>query len=312
MKNKKTISQESIKNALFVYLSLAIPLLYFIVFVIGLNFSMIIKSFQDANALGQTNGSFCGFDNYKNVILTFLGKRATDSKTNYNAILNSLSILPLALFINLPISLTFSYVIYKKCVLNRFFQITLFIPVVISAVVLCLAFNLVMSYDGIIPKLLIRLGLNNAVPDAGFMGDESTAWRSILVFSVWTGISTNLIYFSSSMGRLPESVLESASIDGASSTRQFFVIVIPLIWPTITTISMTSVASVFGWYLPSLLLTNGNAKTSTIGYIVVINARSLNHVSWTSAFGVLIAVIGTAFTLGFKKLMERLWEDVEY
>lgn len=309
---RKAFTREKLRNKLFCYAVIALPLVHFLIFSVGMNFSMVIKSFQDANGLGQTSGAFCGFDNYKNVILTFLGKLPTSDMVSYKAIRNSMSILPLTLFINMPLSLLFAYVIYQKCFAAKFFQITLFIPCIISAVVLCLSFNLVMSYSGLIPKFFKFVGLGNLVPAGGFMGDSETAWTSILIFSVWTGISTNLIYFCSAMGRLPDSVLESARIDGASNTRQFFSIVIPLIWGTISTISLTGVSAIFGWYLPTLLLTGGLYDTSTIGYIVVINAKDMNHVGWTSAFGVLISIIGTTVTLGFKKLMNSFWEDTEY
>ncbi len=121
-----------------------------------------------------------------------------------------------------------------------------------------------------------------------------------------------MIYFSSALGRVSESVIESAKIDGAGEIRQFFVMVVPMIWGTLTTVSITAVSGMFGWYLPALLLTNGSANTTTMGLVVVANANNQTIYNFISAFGVIIAVVGTAVTYGVKWLMERFWRDVEY
>ncbi len=296
-----------IRDMLFVYLILLWPVIHFCIFSIGMNVSMVVNSLQDAS------GKFYGFANYKSVFTTFLGITASSTLENPRAILNSISILPLSLLINMPISLLFSYVIYKRYCASKFFSVVLFIPTVISAVVLCLCFKMAISRDfGFVPQILQAMGAGRIIPANGFLGDPSTSWWFILLFSIWTGISTNMIYFSSAMSRISESVIESARIDGASDLRQFFVMVIPMIWGTITTVSMTCISGVFSWYLPSLLLTNGTSNTSTIGLVVIINSQARTNLNFVSAFGVVIAIVGSLVTFGSKKLMERAWRDVEY
>lgn len=296
-----------IRDSLFVYLILLWPVIHFCIFSIGMNISMIISSFQDAS------DRFYGFNNYRSVITTFIGLSASSTLENPRAILNSLSILPLSLLVDMPISLLFSYVIYKKYCASKFFSVVLFIPTVISAVVLCLCFKMAISRDfGFVTQILQTIGLGHLVPANGFLGDPKTAWWFILLFSIWTGISTNMIYFSSAMSRISESVIESARIDGASDLRQFFMMVIPMIWGTITTVSMTCISGIFSWYLPSLLLTNGNSSTSTIGLVVIVNSQARTNLNFVSAFGVLIAIVGSVITLFSKRLMERFWRDVEY
>lgn len=302
---KKGISKTRLRDNLFCWAILLWPVIHFCIFMIGMNVSMVINSFSD-----YPSSAFIGFKNYKSVIMTFTGRAPTDYLSNPRALLNSLSILPLALLIDMPISLVFSFAIYKRYRGYRFFKVALFIPTVISAVVLCLVFSMAVSRDfGFIPRILQAVGLGSSIPAGGFLGDSSTAWWFILIFSIWTGISTNMIYFSSSMGGIPDSVLESAQIDGASDLKQFFAIVIPMIWGTITTMSITAVSTVFAWNLPALLLTGGKSGTSTIGLSIIVNAQARTNVGFISAFGVLIAVFGTAITYGTKKLLELAWRD---
>lgn len=308
MKFTKIKNKEKFWNAVFIYGILFYPVLHFCVFSIGMNINMIVQSFQD-----YPTTNFYGLENYKNIILTLAGKRPQSGVIYTKAIWNSLSILPLTLVINMPISLVFAYAIYKRYFGHKFFRVILFIPTVTSAVVLCLVFNMAVRRDvGFIPVLLEKVGLGSIIPESGFMGTDETAWTMILIFSVWTGISTNLIYFCSAMGRLPQEVFESAQLDGASDFRQFYSVAIPLVWSTITTISITGISGIFSWYLPSLLLTNGKYGTSTIGLIVIVNSQSRNSLGVISAFGVIIAVIGTIVTLLGKKLFGSVFSEVEY
>jgi ABC-type sugar transport system permease subunit len=269
---------------------------------------MVVQSFQD-----YPTTDFYFFENYKDVFLTFLGKNPQSELINSKAIWNSLSILPLTLFINMPISLVFAFAIYKKYFGHQVFRVVLFIPTVISAVVLCLVFNVVVSRgDGFIPKILESLNLGSLIPENGFMAEEESAWTMILIFSVWTGISTNLIYFCSAMGRLPAEVFESAQLDGASDFKQFYAIAVPLVWSTITTISITGISSIFSWYLPSLLMTDGKYGTSTLGLMVVVSAQSRSNLGFISALGVLIAIFGTCITALGKKAFGSIYKEVEY
>ena len=303
MKNK-----EKLWNGIFVYGILLWPIIYFCIFSIGMNISMVVQSFQD-----YPTTDFYFFENYKDVFLTFLGKNPQSELINSKAIWNSLSILPLTLFINMPISLVFAFAIYKKYFGHQVFRVVLFIPTVISAVVLCLVFNVVVSRgDGFIPKILESLNLGSLIPENGFMAEEESAWTMILIFSVWTGISTNLIYFCSAMGRLPAEVFESAQLDGASDFKQFYAIAVPLVWSTITTISITGISSIFSWYLPSLLMTDGKYGTSTLGLMVVVSAQSRSNLGFISALGVLIAIFGTCITALGKKAFGSIYKEVEY
>ena len=312
MNRKKT-------DALFIYGFLAWPLLHFFIFWFCMNIGTVADSFFEIMADGKSR-EFVKFDNYIEVLKIICGKKDRGI-LNYHGVLNSLTLIPLSLIINLPLTVLFAYGIYKKLPLHNTFRIVLFLPAVISSVVLCLAFRLALdNSSGILLQLLRMIGLGGdgsqfdtgIIPVGGFLGNEDTMWGTILVFSVWTGVNGNLIYFSSSMARLPESVFESAELDGATQLRQFISICIPLIWPTITTMSITLVAGVFSWMMPSLLLTDGAPRATTIGLMVSQTVKNDKNNTVISAFGVLIAVFGGALIMSFRYLMEKVTEGVEY
>lgn len=312
MNKKKT-------DALFIYGFLAWPILHFFVFWVCMNFGTFVDSFFEIMADGTTR-KFVGFDNYAEIIRIIFGQKDRGIM-NYHGVLNSLTLIPLSLLINLPITILFAYGIFKKVPLYNSFRIILFLPAIISSVVLCLAFRLSLdNSSGIIIRLIKAIGLGGdgsqantgIIPVGGFLGNEKTMWGTILVFSVWTGVNGNLIYFSSAMARLPESVFESAELDGATQLRQFGSICVPLIWPTITTMSITLVAGVFSWMMPSLLLTDGADRSTTIGLMISQSVKNDKNNTVISAFGVLVAVFGGVIIMTFRYLMEKLNERVEY
>ncbi len=312
MNKKKT-------DALFIYGFLAWPILHFFVFWVCMNFGTFVDSFFEIMADGTTR-KFVSFDNYAEIIRIIFGQKDRGIM-NYHGVLNSLTLIPLSLLINLPITILFAYGIFKKVPLYNSFRIILFLPAIISSVVLCLAFRLSLdNSSGIIIRLIKSMGLGGdgsqantgIIPVGGFLGNEKTMWGTILVFSIWTGVNGNLIYFSSAMARLPESVFESAELDGATQLRQFGSICVPLIWPTITTMSITLVAGVFSWMMPSLLLTDGAPRSTTIGLMISQSVKNDKNNTVISAFGVLVAVFGGAIIMTFRYLMEKLNERVEY
>ena len=305
----KARKRKNRKRTIFIYASLAYPLLHFLVFNIGMNFSMLYNSFFQENLIGEQ--IFCGFEQYSDVFRTFTGIKDQGGLYTPAAVWNMLSLIPLSLIINMPLSLLFAFMIYRQCPLFRTFRVILFVPAVISAVVLCLSFQMALDVNyGFLPMIFKAMGLE--IPVNGYFGHENIAWKSILVFSVWTGISTNLIYFCSAMGRLPSTVIESVQLDGGTELTVFGRIVVPMIWPTIVTISITLVAGVFGWYMPSLFLTNGRYDTATLGLIIIQNTQGNNQIGFTSALGVYIAIIGTLVVLLFKWALGKIGSAEEY
>ena len=304
------------KDAIFVYGWLAWPILHFIIFWICMNIGTVADSFFDFNKLGGGK-EFAWFDNYVEVIQYLFGVKEAPAGglLNTHTILNTLSLIPISLLINLPLTIFFSYCIYKKIMFHKAFEVILFVPAIISATILCLVFKMAVDpTSGLFTEFMRMIGAEKQIPNLGFLGDDSTMWGTILVFSVWTGVNGNLIYFQSAIARLPDSVFESSELDGASEVRQFFTMALPLVWPTVTTMSITLVGGVFGWLMPSMLLTNSAPRSSTLGLFIMktIKEGGKKQTGTVCALGVLVGVFGAAFILAFKTLMEKITTEVEY
>jgi len=63
--------------------------------------------------------------------------------------------------------------------------------------------------------------------------DGTLAFIIITIAAAWKNIGYNVVFFLAGLQNIPEQVLESAEVDGASSFQRFWKISIPLISPTI-------------------------------------------------------------------------------
>ena len=93
---------------------------------------------------------------------------------------------------------------------------------------------------------------------------DSASWM-VWLFYIWSGVGYNVILLTAGMSRIPRDILESCKMDGVSPFKEFFKIIIPLAWPTITTLFIFGMMSVFSVTFQPFFLTSGRFGTMTIG-----------------------------------------------
>ena len=63
-----------------------------------------------------------------------------------------------------------------------------------------------------------------------WLGDQKVVIWCITFAMVWQAVGYYMVMYMASMCSIPESLYESAELDGASKVKQFFQITIPLVW----------------------------------------------------------------------------------
>lgn len=84
--------------------------------------------------------------------------------------------------------------------------------------------------------------------------------------------------------------------------------VVPLIWPTMSTLLILNLTGIFGAGGPILLFTKGAAKTTTIGYWIFDKIKYHGTAAYNevSAVGLLFTLVGVPVILFFKWLIEKI------
>ncbi len=304
---KKARSMSASKReALIFYIAiLALPVLQICVFYVGMNVNAIKLAFQKYDYDTGTY-SFAGLSNFKLFInnlrhLTVLNYALKNSAISYLA----------GLCIGLPLNLIFSYFMYKKIIGHGFFRVILFLPQILSSIVMSLMFTFFVDrglpsvfamFDMTMPALLVK---------------EATAFKTIVFYCIWAGFGSQIIIYSTAMSSVDESLIEVGKLEGISGLQEFFRIVLPLIYPTITTFLVVGIA---GFFTNQANLYNfygqsAQEYTQTLGYymfVTVIGSNAtLGDYPYASAAGILFTLIAAPLTLIVKHLLEKYGPKTE-
>ena len=305
MINKKDSEtyKNKLKRAFFILAMVFVPLLNFLVFYIYVDFNSILMAFQKSNMYGEV---IYTLEWFKLVIEGIFVK-----KDILIYLRNTMYYFCTSLFILMPLTALIAYFIYKKIFMYKFFRVVFFLPSIFSTVVLVTIYKNIMGIEGPIAQLFAQINNLDAIPD--FFNSRKYATGAILLYCVWTGFGTNLILMIGAMTRIPEDVLEAAQLDGISWGRELVSIIIPLIWPTFTTLIVMTFVGIFTSSGPILLFTRGEWDTSTLSYFIFQQVYfGGGNQEYAAAVGIFFTVLAVPIILTVKKLMERWQDAVEY
>lgn len=111
-----------------------------------------------------------------------------------------------------------------------------------------------------------------SVKDPGWLQDPGTALSAVAVSSIWAGLGFTFILVTAGLQSIPRELHEAAAVDGASGTRRFWSITVPMLSPTLLFVLIVLTARAFQTYGEVDLLTDGGPapydSTTTITYFV--------------------------------------------
>ncbi len=311
MKEKKFQLTKKQSTRLFVILMLAYPVLHFILTWI-INFSMIPIAFKDYT--NSIEGVFVGWDNlfknFKGVYNLYADKHRL--ATEWVALRNTGSLYLLDTFINIPIALFFSYLIYMKVRGWKAWQTFLYLPNITSSIVLVLVFR-GLIIGGPLNTILNRMGQGDVIPYEGWLGPDH-AWTMILIFSIWTGISSSMIFYLAAMRRIPDELIEAARLDGATEYQIFFKVVFPLMLPNLATLTLLGFTSIISWSTPSFLMMDsmeGYNFTGAIG-LSLLNWSNNRNFGIAAAYGLLVTVVMAPILLFARRIVDKVTDTIQF
>lgn len=305
MKSVKTA--DKLKRAGFIVSFTILPTLTFLIFYVYVNLNSFAMAFQYNAADGSISWTF---DNIREVFRRLFPPDAEMGEAFANTF-KTFGVNMVMFFIGIFVS----FFLYKKIFLYNVYRILFYLPSIVSAVVMCAVYkDLLGNYNtGLLFQKLYNL---NYVPD--IFSDEKFANTAVLINMVWLTFPGNLIIWGGTFARVPDSVIESARIDGVNWVQEAFRIIIPMVWPTFALMFVLSIAGVFGASGQVFLLTQGEAGTQTVSnwmymqvYGVSIN-NSSNAFNYMSALGMFLTLVSCIVSITLRKLSGKMFQGVEY
>lgn len=306
---EKKIRKYNLSRNIFIVLMLAYPVLQFALFFGYVNIDTILLTFK---RFSWSEGKYVlvNFANYKMVFDRFLNDAPTK-----RLLLNSILYMPVNSFIILPLSLIFSYFLYKKVPFTGAFRVIFFLPSILPIVVLTMVFSFTFDSNlgpvNDIFRFIAKLFGSNAQPPSWF-GKYPNNQIMIFVYAIWAGLGFNILLIMGSITRIPEDLIEYGQLEGISFTREFFTVVIPLIWPTLVTTFMLGMTATFTVLLHPLLLTPTSPDTNTIALMIYNSVLRNENLPYTATFGIVVSLIGLPIILLVRNFLNRFFKGVEY
>ena len=214
------------------------PIVQFAIFYVGVNFNSLLLAFKDytyIQELSKFEYTFAKLDKFKQVI----SELTTDPRLKA-AVPNSLKLYFIGLIISSPLSLFFSYYIYKKKFARSFFRIALFLPSIISPIVLAVMFN--NFAEEALPEYMLKW-IGFECPS--LLQSPKTRFTTLIFYNIWVGFGTSTLLYSSAMSGIDNEITEAAQLDGCTGIREFIYIVFPLIYRTWSTFFYTGFVGIF-------------------------------------------------------------------
>jgi N-acetylglucosamine transport system permease protein len=210
----------------------------------------------------------------------------------------------------LCLSLFFAWSIHQRIRGARLFRIAFFFPNIISSVAVAILWVLIYSTTrvGLLNNVLDRLF--NLKPYA-FTESSHLLW-AIVPMMVWTATGFFMVLFLAAMENIPESFYEAARLDGASPSRLFFTITLPLMWDVLTTGIIFLVVGGLKVFDSIWVMENGRPsnQTHTMATLMYNKVFSEYDIGYGTAIAVLLFVLVLMATLVSFRLLRR--EKLEY
>ena len=273
------------------YLFMAPSLLFFLGFVIFPMVMCLVYSFTDYT---MTTFSFAGFGNYQRMF-----QDAIFGKALWNTIILVLISVPVTCFFSLWAASIISKLHDRT---TSFFRCVFYLPVVTGSVAVTVVWKWIFNkYYGVLNYLCMNLGLISR--NMNWLGDASTALGCIITILLTTSVGQPIVLYVSALNNVDQSLVEAASVDGATNLQTFWRIKWPQIMPTTLYILVITTINSFQCFALIQLLTSGgpNHATETIMYYIYYNAFKLQNYGYGASMGIILALIIAAFSaLQFK------------
>lgn len=294
---KKARSKLSKPANLIFYIGLiALPITQFVLMYIVVNINSFLLAFKDFDGVKYV---WTGFSNFSRAFYNL-----SHEDVLLTSLKNSLLYYVLSLLFGTILSVLFSFYICKNKFLSGFYRIMLFLPSVISGLVIVILFRY--FADRAVPFLLKAL-FNKQFQ--GLLSDPRYTFTTIIIYNIVIGFGSSLLIYCGSINSISTSIIEAAQIDGITPLKEFVYITLPSIYSVFVTFLVCGIPGIFTNQLNlfSLYGTTANYEYYTFGYYLyskVYGATAYEY-PYLSTLGLIFSCIAVPITLTVKMLLTK-------
>jgi len=250
------------------FLYMAPFLLICLTFVVWPIINVFFSSFCEGYNFIKGSYKSLGLENYKNLF-------------SDRYFLSSLKNTLIYVFTTVPIAtvlaLLFSVLLNRKIELAGLFQTAYFLPMITSSIAIGLVWKYMFNSDyGLINSFMNLLGMQGLK----WLRLPKDAMKALCLFGIWKSLPTSIIMILSGLQSIDERYYIAARLDGASPTKQFFRITLPLLSPTLALVLTTRVISASKVFNEVFILWNSEPGPARSLYTVVFYIYEAFFTNW--------------------------------
>jgi raffinose/stachyose/melibiose transport system permease protein len=240
---------------------------------------------------------FVGLKNYVTIV---------QDPTFQQALWHNVLIVVLSLVLQGPAAILIALLLNRKLRGQSLIRVLIFVPYVISEVVVGTGWSLILQTNGGLNGFLRGIGLGNLAQD--WLSNPDIAIWTLMFIITWKYVGFAVILFLAGLQGIPAELSEAAAIDGASFWQIQRRITLPLLAPTlriwaflsiIGSLQLFDLVYIWGQYISS------TAGTSTMAIYMVQNGRNSGNYGYGNAVAVVLFVISLVVALVYQRFVLR-------
>ena len=285
----------------FLVLCVAPATILFFIFMIVPTLNVFRMSLYERGAYSPTE-TFVGLSNFKALLNDTLFIRSMQ---------NTILLVVVVTMVTFAFALIFASILTHENVKGKnLFRVIFYIPNILSVVVISGIFSAIYKPENGMLNSIISMFAGKTV--TVLWKDAPLVMVSIIIAMIWQAIGYYMVMYMASMASVPESLYESASLDGAGRMRQFFQITIPLIWTNIrTTLTFFIISTINMAFLFVKAMTSGGPNgASEVALSYMYGQKDAGLYGYSMAIGVVIFLFSFALSACVNRATSR--EPLEF
>ncbi|MDE5641300.1 carbohydrate ABC transporter permease [Bifidobacterium castoris] len=185
----------------------------------------------------------------------------------------------------------------------------IYLPALVSAVIMGTMYYFIFQYQqGALNAILVAFGLDRVV----WFQDPHRAVLIIVLVNSLQFVGTSMIIYLAGLQGMDRSVVEAASLDGATGWTKFINITMPMLMPAFTTSVVLNLIGGLKLFDVIKVLTGGGPgySTNSVSTYISIQYFDNQNAGYAAAMGVVLFLIIAAITTLLNKGLGKLdWES---
>lgn len=280
-------------RSVFIGVCVAPAVILFIIFMLIPTFNVFKMSLYKWGGYSN-NKEFVGLNNFKILMA---------DENFYRSFQNTILLIVCVTIVTMAFALIFAGILSREKIKGQnFFRIIFYIPNILSVVVISAIFSAIYDPTNGLLNSIIGIFRGSEKEPILWLGNRQLIIYSLVIALIWQAIGYYMVMYMASMASVPESLYESANLEGAGRIQQFFSITLPLIWTNVrTTLTFFVISSINLSFLLVKALTGGGPDGATEVFLSYMYKQAYTNSSY--GYGMAIGVVVFIFSFALSALV---------